>query len=40
MDVLWIIGAVFLAVLVWIPWASIFDWARKEIRSKPKDNVV
>jgi hypothetical protein len=40
MHLLSIIGAVLLAVLVWIPWASIFDWVREEIKSKPRNNVV
>jgi hypothetical protein len=40
MGVLSIIGALLLAALVWIPWASIFDWAREEIKSKPKSDVV
>jgi hypothetical protein len=40
MDVLSIMGAILLVVLVWIPWSSVIDWAREEIKSKPKSNVV
>jgi hypothetical protein len=39
-DAIWIFGALFFAVLVWTPWGSLFDWAKEEIKSKPKRHVL
>jgi hypothetical protein len=39
MNLLWIVGAALLWLLVYVPGGSVLDWAREEIKSKPK-NVV
>jgi hypothetical protein len=35
-----ILGAVLLFAAVAVPWGSLLDWAREEIKSKPRNDVV
>ncbi|HEY7353602.1 MAG TPA: hypothetical protein VH596_12615 [Terriglobales bacterium] len=40
MSTAFVIGAVLLFVAGAVPWGLIWGWARQEIKSKPKNNVV
>jgi len=35
-----IIGGVLLFMAGAVPWGSLLDWAREEIKSKPRNGVV
>jgi hypothetical protein len=39
-DTFVILGALLLWALVAMPWGSLIDWAKEEIKSKPKREVM
>jgi hypothetical protein len=39
-DALSILGFLLLVALFWVPWGSLIDLAKEEIKSKPRKDVI